>query len=189
MNTTIVFAHPWEGSLNRAILDKVMYKLRQDGDTINLIDLYQDGFNPVMSGEDLSLYNKGKSTDPMVDRYNAILDNTERIVFIFPIWWYDMPAILRGFFDKVMLNHSAFTEDRKGMHPIRNIKNTIIFTTSTAPTKVLINYCGDPVNGTIIESTFKDVGFFNAKWHNFGGIRGKTKEDIAQYLNAIPDLI
>lgn len=185
MKTTIVFAHPWKGSLNKSILDKVIDKLRQDGDDIALIDLYQDGFNPVMSAQDLSLYSQGKSADPMVDRYNAILDNTEKIIFIFPIWWYDMPAILRGFFDKVMLNHSAYTEDHRGMHPVRNIPSTVLLTTSAAPTEALIGDFGDPVHGTIIAATFKAIGFFHAQWHNLGGINGLTKEEITQYLNSI----
>lgn len=188
MNTTIVFAHPWKDSLNRAILEQVMDKLHKDGDAITLIDLYEDGFNPIMSEKDLSLYSQGKAADPMVNQYNEILDSTEKIIFLFPIWWYDMPAILRGFFDKVMLSGSAYTEDEKGMHPVRSIQSTILLTTSSAPTEALIRNFGDPVNGTIIAGTFQAVGFFNSKWYNFA-LKGKTSEEIKQYINSISDLV
>lgn len=188
MNTTIVFAHPWKESLNGSILQQVMDKLQKDGDAVNLIDLYKDGFNPVMSEKDLALYGLGKSADPMVDRYNEILDSTEKIIFLFPIWWYDMPAILRGFFDKVMLSGSAYTEDDQGMHPVRSIQNTILLTTSSAPTDILINSFGDPVNGTIIAGTFQAVGFFNARWHNLS-LKGKTAQEISQYIDSIHELI
>jgi putative NADPH-quinone reductase len=189
MNTTVIYAHPWKGSLNKSILDRVLDKLQKDGDAATLIDLYRDGFNPVMSEEDLSLYSQGKSADPLVAQYIDILDKTAKIIFIFPIWWYDMPAILRGFFDKVMLRHSAYTSDHEGMHPVRNIQKTVLFTTSTAPTEALVHSFGDPVNGTIIAGTFKAIGFFNAEWINLGGVDGMTKEGITQYLNSITDLI
>jgi putative NADPH-quinone reductase len=185
MNTTVVFAHPWKDSLNRSILNKVIEKLQGDGNTVTLIDLYQDNFNPVMSEKDLLLYSQGKSADPMVDHYNNILDKTEKIIFIFPIWWYDMPAIMRGFFDKVMLNHSAYIEDDKGLHPVRNIQNTIILTTSAAPTDVIINNFGDPINGTIIKGTFNAIGFFNAKWYNLGDLNKKNKDDITKFIDSI----
>jgi len=189
MNTTIVFAHPWEGSLNRVILNKVIDKLHGDGDIVTLIDLYKDGFNPVMSEKDLLLYSQGKSADPMVDHYNTILDKTEKIIFLFPIWWYDMPAIMRGFLDKVMLNHSAYIEDDQGLRPVRNIQNTILLTTSAAPTEVITSRFGDPIRGTVIEGTFKAIGFFNARWHNLGGLKQKTKEDITKFIDSIPEMI
>jgi len=189
MNTTVVFAHPWEGSLNKAILNKVLDKLNDDGDTVTLIDLHKDGFDPVMSEKDILLYSQGKSADPMVESYNGILDKTEKIVFVFPIWWYDMPAIMRGFIDKVMLSNSAYIEDEFGLHPVRNIQNTTIITTSTAPTEVIVNNFGDPINGTIIEGTFKAIGFFNAKWHNLDCVNKKNREEIVEFIDSISDII
>jgi putative NADPH-quinone reductase len=189
MNTTIIFAHPWEGSLNRSILNKVMEKLNADGDTVTLIDLYKDNFNPVMSEKDLSLYSQGKSADPKVDQYNSILEKKKKIIFIFPIWWYDMPAIMRGFLDKVMLNNSAYTEDEKGIYPLRNIQNTILLTTSGAPTDVLVNIFGDPVNRTIINGTFNILGFFNAKWYNLGGLNNISRKEITEFIESISEII
>lgn len=58
MNITVIFAHPWDSSLNKSILDKVMDKLEKNGDEVSLIDLYSDGFDPVMFERDLSLYSK-----------------------------------------------------------------------------------------------------------------------------------
>lgn len=185
MKTTIVIAHPWEGSYNRAILDEVTKNLSD----YYLIDLYKDGFNPVMSVQDLAIYNDGKSTDPHVAKYNEILDDTDRIIFIFPIWWYDMPAILRGFFDKVMLVNSAFTADETGLKAIRNIQETILFTTSFAATDDLIHKFGDPFYGTILSATFEMVGFHNAKWINFGAIESSTEEERKRYLDKIKTLL
>ena len=189
MNTTIVFAHPWRESLSRSVLERATAALQKKGDNVVLIDLYQDGFDPVMREEDLALYGQGKSADPMVARYNAILDKTEKVVLVFPIWWYDMPAILRGFFDKVMLSQSAYTEDEKGMHPVRNIQHTVLLTSSSAPTQVLVEQFGDPVNKTMIAGTFEAIGFFGAQWHNLGGVGALTKEEIGRHLKAVADWV
>ncbi len=185
MKTTILFAHPWHGSFNKAVLDRVCETLRADGTDHTLIDLHKDGFDPVMSEADLALYERGKSADPTVDRYNAILDETGAIVMIFPIWWYDMPAILRGFFDKVMLRGSAYTEDDRGLHPIRDIGPTLLLTTSSCPTEVLVKDYGDPVH-TVFATTFRCIGFRDTIWHNLDGMHYNTEEKRTAYLDALP---
>ena len=190
MNTTIIFAHPWLGSYNKAILDRVVSKLNAKGEEYTLIDLYRDDFDPVLSEDDLKIYAKGRSSDLHVIRYNQILDKTDRVILIFPIWWYDMPAILRGFFDKVMLNGSAWYADDEGMHAIRNIPETLVITTSASSTDQLVEIFGDPVNGTIIGSTFRFIGFNNAEWHNLGGIdTTATPKELADFLDMIYETV
>lgn len=189
MKTAVIFAHPWHGSFSMAMLDAIIGKLNETADDFVLVDLYRDGFNPVLSQQELMLYGKGASQDPLVKKYNAILDEAERIVFVFPIWWYDMPAILRGFFDKVMLNGSAWREDAQGMHALRSIEKTFLFTTSSAPTQSLVDDFGDPVNGTIIAGTFKAVGFNNARWYNLGGIGNTTPQQRQEFLNMVRSVL
>ena len=70
---TIVFAHPWNGSFNKAILDKVVEKLDETKEKYTIIDLNKDKFNPVMTEEELSLYSQGKSIDPLVEKCQEIL--------------------------------------------------------------------------------------------------------------------
>ena len=82
---TIVFAHPWNGSFNKAILDKVVEKLDETKEKYTIIDLNKDRFNPVMTEEELSLYSQGKSIDPLVKKYQEILKNTDELILIFPI--------------------------------------------------------------------------------------------------------
>ena len=67
--TTIVFSHPWEGSFNRAILDGVEKKLREEKRPYQVINLVVDGFNPTMTVNDLALYNRGETADPLVAKY------------------------------------------------------------------------------------------------------------------------
>lgn len=189
MKTTIVFAHPWDKSFNKKVLDTITHSLDENGDDITLIDLYEDDFNPVMCEEELSIYSQGQSLDPLVYKYLKILNECEKIIFIFPIWWYDMPAIMRGFFDKVMLTGHAYDEDEQGMHPKYDIQKTFIFTTSSAPTKQLVEEFGDPINGPIINGTFKAIGFKNCIWHNLGTMSANSDATRSDFLNTISNAV
>ena len=108
MQTTIVYAHPYEGSLNHAILERLVATLEAKGHSVTVLDLYADQFNPVLSAADLAVYGEGKTTDPQVERYVQILDQTEQIIFIYPIWWGGMPAVLKGFVDRVLVKGFAY---------------------------------------------------------------------------------
>lgn len=183
--TTIVFAHPWHGSFNKGILDVIEKTLTQAGRPYHIIDLNKEGFNPVMQEKELAVYQQGIMVDPKVREYNRILNETKRIVLVFPIWWYDMPAIMRGFFDKVMLEGSAFHGDAQGMHPLRSVQKSIVISTSFCSTSDLVHKFGDPVNGTIIGATFPALGFQNAEWHNFGNIESSTPAQRELFLQEI----
>ncbi len=185
MKTTIVYAHPYAGSFNHAVLEEV----RQAVGDCHLIDLYADGFEPAMSEADLAMYSIGGSTDPLVARYNEYLDDTDRIVFIFPIWWYDMPAIMRGFLDKVLLSGTSYVSGNTGLYPLRNIEKTFLFTTSSTPTESLISDFGDPMHNANITSTLEICGFHNAKWLNLGGIEGTDEFTRMDHLAKIRELL
>ena len=105
---TIVFAHPWHGSFNKAILDAIIDEYDNNNVAYEVLDLHKDNFNPVFTEDELSVYNKGKVLDPLILRYQQVIKKSDKMIFIFPNWWNTMPAILKGFFDKVLLKDFAF---------------------------------------------------------------------------------
>ena len=170
---TIVFAHPWNGSFNKAILDKVVEKLDETKEKYTIIDLNKDGFNPVMTEEELSLYSQGKSVDPLVLKYQEILKNTDELILVFPIWWMLMPAVLKGFFDKVMVKGFAYENTQNGIKGfLTNIKTAKMITTATAP-KFLLNITGFGI--TMKKANFGGVGIKKTKWIHYS-LRAKGKD-------------
>lgn len=186
--TTIVFAHPWHKSFNKAIVDTIVNTLEANGEAYRVLDLYRDGFNPVMSQEELAVYQSGTALDPRVQSYSKVLAATKRIALVFPIWWYDMPAILRGFFDKVMLEGKAFHGDAEGMHPLLQVESSIVITTSFCTTAQMVEQFGDPVQGTIMRATFPAIGFGNPQWHNLGSIDATTQQEREAFLETVATL-
>ncbi len=180
---TIIFSHPWNGSFNKAILDKVVEKLDETKEKYTIIDLNKDGFNPVMTEEELSLYSQGKSIDPLVEKYQEILKNTDELILVFPIWWMSMPAILKGFFDKVMNKGFAYESTQTGIKGLlTNIKTAKMITTATAP-KFLLNITGFGI--TMKKANLGGVGIKKTEWIHYSlRMQGKD-EDRKKFLETV----
>ena len=183
---TIVYAHPWTGSFNHAILETVTQQLDFDEENYNVIDLYADGFNPTMTTDDLRLYSKGKTADKNADRYRHILSNTTEIIFIFPIWWGMIPANLKGFFDKTLLRGGAFNYDNKGrLVPALHIKRTVLITTSQGETAMYKPFIED----YLIPNVLNAVGMTGTQWYNCDRVSHGPEENRKKFLKYIAMVI
>lgn len=160
MKTTIIIGHPYEKSFNYTILDSIV----EMNPSAIVIDLIKDQFDPVMSAEDLSLFSQGKHADPLVGKYQQILKDTEKLIIISPIWWYGFPAIIKGFFDKVMLKNFAYVEEKDRLiGKLSHIKETRIITTASAPKWYIRYFAGNPI-GILTKRILKDIGIKNVRW-------------------------
>lgn len=175
---TIIYAHPWDGSLNKAILETVINGLNSKNEKYQIIDLNKDNFNPVLTQSELALFSKGEHQDPLVTQYQSMLKNTNELIIIFPIWWYDVPAILKGFWDKVMLKGFAYTEGSFGLKgELTHIRSAKVITTAQSPRWYLKMFAGNPIQGTFINASLKGVGIKNVKWYHCSHItKGDNKK-------------
>lgn len=182
MKTTIIYAHPWEGSFNHAILSNLITRLKNEQKEYQLIDLNKEQFNPVFSEKDLALFSKGDTTDPLVKQYQKMLGETSELYIIAPTWWYEFPAIIKGFFDKVMLKNSAYDDSGLSLKGLfTNIKKTTILNTGTAPKWYLTVVKGNYVKSVFIKGTLKDVGIKNVKW-KYIDVKTASKNKREQFL-------
>lgn len=167
MKTTLILAHPWHGSFNKAILDTITKKLDARSEDYQIIDLNKDKFNPVMEEQDLALFSKGKTTDELVQKYQAMLIESNKLIFIFPIWWFDVPAILKGFIDKVMLKNFSYKATNTGLKGLlTHIEKTYVISTSDSPSWYLKLLAGNPIKRIFINNTLKGNGLKHIKWIN-----------------------
>jgi len=83
---TIIYAHPYEGSLNHGILTRLTDYFTQVNQPYQVIDLYQDGFNPRFSKEELRLFSRGETPYPLVKHYQQLISQSNELIFITPIW-------------------------------------------------------------------------------------------------------
>lgn len=154
--------------------------------------MYKDNFNPVYSTEELRLFSKGKTPYQLVEEYQNKLKVSSELIFIFPIWWYDAPAIVKGFLDKVLLPHFAYYEDDQGSwHALlTNIKKATLVTTAAYSKKELTKY-GDAIQGVFMNSTLSGIGIpmENMKWIHFSEVNRTTDESRKDFLKQVPAMI
>ena len=183
MKVTIIYGHPWNGSYNGAILESIEKKFKKENKDYYLIDLNKDQFNPVMTKEDLALYNQGKSVDPLVKKYQSILMDTNELIIVSPIWWYELPSIVKGFFDKVMLKGFSYKEGTTGLKGLLTpINKATVITTATSPKWYLKFFGGNYIKKVLMGRILKDAGIKKTKWHHIGNVKGISKEKRTDFL-------
>lgn len=101
MKHLIIYAHPNECSLNNHLKKAILEALQTGDHEIELRDLYQLNFNPVLSLEDMNGQRIGQVADD-VKKEQAYITWADHITFVYPIWWTGMPAIMKGYIDRVM---------------------------------------------------------------------------------------
>lgn len=181
---TIVFAHPWHGSFNKAILDTLVSEYKKINKAYKVLDLHSDNFNPVFTEEELSVYNKGKALDPLILKYQEAIRRSDEIIFIFPNWWNTMPGILKGFFDKVLLKDFAFNYEG-GFNPLLNINKSMVITTSEHPSP---NFKHTIENG-LIGDMLNPVGIRNTVWLSCEGTSKGSDEMRQEFLDKVKSSI
>lgn len=185
MRIHVIIDHPWNESFNYAMLSTLSEGLKQNSHSIDLLDLNQDGFNPVFSPQELALYAEGESLDPKVKEYQARLMNADYLVMIFPVWWNVMPVRLKGWMDKVLLPGFAFS---KGQFPeplLNHLQGALVLTTSGAPNKVVQETYHSAIDWVLCKGTLEFCGISPIVWHNFGETGFASPEEHQAWLGFV----
>ena len=131
MKVLIVFTHPNPNSFNHALLEKTKAGLNQSGHEVRVKNLYQEKFNPVLYSDDLSqLHNDNIPT--RIDAEQKQLLWADGLIFIYPLWWFTPPAMLKGWFDVVLSHGVAFEYSNKGVTGLLKHKKALVLITAGA---------------------------------------------------------
>lgn len=191
MKTLIVYNHPYEGSFCNAILKAVQRGLKKGGHTCKVINLDKDYFDPVMRAKDLKAFAElGRgiesalmNLDPTVFRYKKKLEWADHIVMIFPIWWMSMPAMMKGFVDKVIFPGVAYDMDNgRLVSRLASLKQVTVISTMNTPADIYRDMFGNSLEGSLIKGTFNQIGIHDAEWISFNMVKQVGTEVREQWL-------
>ncbi|WP_439577032.1 NAD(P)H-dependent oxidoreductase [Elioraea sp.] len=144
MRILLVYCHPREDSFCAALRDAVRDSLAAAGHTTELMNLYAQGFVPALSAEERARYHTEGENLAGVEQHVARLRATDALVLVYPTWWYGMPAMLKGWFDRVWLPGVAFRLGELAIEPLlTNIRRIAVVTTYGSPWWLLW-YLGRP---------------------------------------------
>jgi NAD(P)H dehydrogenase (quinone) len=127
MRVLVVVANPDPNSYSHAISERVERGLRSAGHDVVVRDLCAEQFRAAMSAEERVAYHSDTPVlDPMVQDHIDDLLSAQGIVFVYPTWWSSLPAVLKGWLERVMVPGVGFVLDdqhrvRPGLTGLRRI--------------------------------------------------------------------
>lgn len=190
MKAAIVFNHPYDRSYCNAVLGAVTSGLRKANYEIDLIHLDKEGFNPVMSSDDLKAFKERKPIDPKVIEYKQRLEDADHLIFIFPIWWELMPAMTKGFIDRVIFPGVAYDygPKRYRMVPLfRKMKSITVVTTMNTPGILYRLVFGNAIKKAVIRGTFWKLGYKKRKWINLSMVKTVSDRKRRKWLSRLEE--
>ncbi|XP_071346119.1 NAD(P)H dehydrogenase [quinone] 1 [Trachinotus anak] len=158
----IVFAHQSAGSFNAAVRDVAVQELTEQGYRVIVSDLYAMSFRASATQDDIigdlknsELFRYGEETmqawmdgrlsDDIVAEQRKV-EEAELIIFQFPLYWFSVPAIMKGWMDRVLAQGFAFSLEKMYDNGIFKDKKAMLsFTTGATQTM----FQPDGINGDI----------------------------------------
>jgi len=185
MRVLVIYAHPLADSFAAALHRAVVVALTEAGHEVDDCDLYAMGFDPVMKPAERRAHNSPNPDLSGVEHHIERLRAADAVVLCFPVWWYGMPAILKGYFDRVWINGVAFHLGTKGkIRPaLHRLKKLGVVCTYGAPWWLIKLVLRDPVHG-VIHTGIRALctRHVKTKFLTLYSIESKTSTDTARFL-------
>lgn len=109
MNVLVVVSHSRKDSLTFQVTDRFIQGLAEAGHQAEILDLHEIGFDPILRAEDEPDYTQEiQRFSPQIETEITRLRKHDAIAFVFPLWWWHLPAMLKGYIDRVMNNTFAY---------------------------------------------------------------------------------
>jgi NAD(P)H dehydrogenase (quinone) len=130
-----LYCHPLPESFHAAIRAKALDGLAAARHDVDLLDLYAEGFDPVMSADERRRYHDTGRNRQGLERHVERLQAAEALVVQFPVWSFGPPAMLKGYFDRLLMPGVAFdlSDPSKTRSLLSNLKRVAGITTYGRP--------------------------------------------------------
>lgn len=192
MKAVVVYAHPNPMSFNAAIAAVVREELEKKKVEVKFKDLYAMKWNPVLSGSDFEGYHRGGIAED-VKLEQADIDQAGLLVMIAPVWWYSVPAILKGYIDRVFSIGFAYEYTSSGPRGKLSGKQGLLITTSGADERQNQRTgMTDLIKKSVADSLFGFSGFAGYQYKNFFAVPTVSDEgrkamlgELRQFVQAL----
>ncbi|MEW1931624.1 NAD(P)H-dependent oxidoreductase [Rhodococcus sp. NPDC079359] len=108
MTTLVVVSHSDPDSLTHHVARSVSDAIRVAGNTVETADLAAENFDPRFEDADLKLFRGNGTTPADVRAEQERIDRADHLVLVFPMYWWSMPALLKGWIDRVFVSGWAY---------------------------------------------------------------------------------
>ncbi|MPY92995.1 MAG: flavodoxin family protein [Acidimicrobiia bacterium] len=185
MRALVVWAHPQLDSFSGALCRTATSALERAGHDVEVLDLYRDGFDPVMSREEWQAYRRCESRlDEVTGAHAAAVAAAELLVFVYPTWWSGLPAILKGWLERVLVPGVAFeVVPGKGIRPRLTDLRHLVGVSTYGATRPAILLQGDAGRRMVLRSLRLSCGpRCRSTWLGLYDIERTTRAQRAAFL-------
>jgi len=162
LNVLIVFAHPEPKSFNGAMFRTAVATLEAEGHTVVTSDLYRLGFNPVSSRDNFISVQDADVLKLQAEERHAAgahgfvqdleaeiaqVEAADLMIWQFPLWWFGLPGILKGWVDRVFASGRAYGPGERYETGLFRGKRALLSLTTGGPPE---GYAPDGANGDIL---------------------------------------
>lgn len=197
-NVLIVLCHPNPRSFNHAVASAVRDRLEKLGSELAFHDLYEEGFDPVLSRIELS---RRFSFDELVQRHYRDLEHADGIVVVHPEWWGQPPALLKGWVDRVFRPGIGYEFEGEEFMPKSKVallggkRALVLATTDAEAPKTIagsenegVTVPAEPLLASIWRETFDYCGITDFHFRILYGMRTIDPSDRREWLGDATDL-
>lgn len=165
--TIVVYAHPNKNGFCGKILAQTLLYLKEQNVDFDLFDLYEIEYDPVLKKQE-HYTSGGYDVSDENKKIQQMITDAKNMIFIYPVWWQNMPAILKGFIDRVFTSRFGFTYQNNIPIGLLKGRKAVAIVTSGGPrafeylyahdravtilTKDALRFCGFKTRGYVIGS-------------------------------------
>ena len=183
MKVLVILGHPDPESYNAALAEVYAEEGAAAGAEVRTIALRTLDFNPNLRFG----YRKRTDLEPDLVQAQAALRWADHLVWVYPVWWGSVPALLKGFLDRVLLPGFAFRKHERGYGWDQLFKGKtarIICTMDQPPLYYRLRY-GRPSTRAMREVTLRFIGVRRIRTTAIGPIRNASPNFLARHLRAV----
>jgi len=191
MEISVILAHPDRRSFNHAIAHAACRVLERGGHTVYFHDLYEEGFNPLLTVPELDTK---AQPPPAIAVYCEELRRADGLVIVHPNWWGQPPAMMKGWIDRVFRPGVAykFQEGDQGEGiPIGLLRaqTAIVFNTSNTEPEREMQVFGDPLDRFWKKCILEFCGVKNIVRETFSIVITSTPAQRAAWLRRVEETV
>ena len=185
MRALVVVAHPRDDSLTHACAASAVRGLERAGHHVDVLDLYADGFRVAMSHDERVAYHGDTPLiDPVAARHAALVQAADCLVFVYPTWWSGLPAILKGWLERVLVKDVAFTFDDRGkVRPCLDHVRRIVGVSTYGSTRLYVGIVNDNGRRILTRALRMSCGWrTRTTWLALYGVDTSSVDERAGFL-------
>jgi 1,4-dihydroxy-2-naphthoate octaprenyltransferase len=183
LKVLLVLGHPRRDSLCGALADAFAAGARQAGVDLRRLDLCDLQFNPnVIAGSP-----RNQPLEPAIGQAVDLVRWADHLVFVFPTWWGTMPALMKGFLDRVLMPGFAFEEHEEGSgwDKLLTGKSAHLLTTMDTPTWVYRWIYKSPGLNSLARATLGFCGIAPVRTTIFGVVKDSDSATRSRWLQQV----